>query len=137
VALGGTLPDGFTFYLPTTIESDGGGIAQLVVSEGGSTVPSPPTNTIAARVGTTYFYNVFASNPAGSETYSLSITTDPVNPETFSGGFAPTLTVNVAPLVADLPGNVPSFQSANPPVGFGIDTSSWQTTQSRRPRARM
>lgn len=127
VTLGGTLPSGVTLYLPTSIESDGGGIAQLVVSEGGSTIPSPPTNTIAATPGTTYFYNVFGANPAGSETYSLSLTTDPVNPESFSGGFSPTLTVNLAPLAADLPGNVPSFQGANGAISFGIDTSSCET----------
>ena len=131
VTLGGNLPAQFLFYLPGTITSDAGGIAQLVTAEGGSDVASPPANIVQVSIGTTVFYNVVASSSTQQQTFSLPLTTDPANATTFSvGDFSPTITIALAPFAVDLPGSAPSFQGNNGPTGFAFNTSNCSASPS-------
>jgi hypothetical protein len=130
VTVGGSLVAGVTLYLPLAIGGDGGGSAQLVNLEGSTTAVTASTQTVPATLGTTYYYNVVKTTSGAIETFSLPITTDPNNPQPVSGGFNPTVTVNLAPLAADLPANVPRFAGSSQAVPFAINTASCQSNIS-------
>ena len=124
VTIGGTIPAGLTLFLPTSIVSDGGGVAQLVSNEGGAVPISASAPAIAATIGTTYFYNVVAATPLQFETYTLPVTSDPSGPVSFSDVFAATLSVSLAPLSNDLPSNAPIFSGNTivTPLTFNVNT---------------
>ena len=115
------IPTGVSFYLPATITSTAGGTAVLVGTPG-STIPivsglvDPTGGTnfayYPATSGTTYYYNVTATNPSVSESFAIPFYNTSI---TLSSSFATTVSVSLAPVAtaADPPipttGLVPTF----------------------------
>ena len=130
----GNLPSGVTFYLPETIFSNGPGTAVLVTGPGevapltgGGALDSTGTLYVQITAGTTYYYNVIATNPSISEAFSIPIFNSAA---TFTSGFAPTVTVALGPtgLGPVTAVDVPTFIGTNPAVGLGFTSTGCQTS---------
>jgi len=127
-----SLPTGVSFYLPETITSTASGTAVLVVGPGSTQVNtsgvSLDTTTnlwVAVTAATNYYYNVIQTNPSVSESFAIPLWNTGA---TFTSGFTPTVTVNLAPIASISPTDVPIFLGAAPAVGLGFTTSGCQTT---------
>jgi hypothetical protein len=139
------IPSGVTFYIPETITSSVGGVAELVTTEGstlglvsssyvvGSSVgllgsdPNYAGNLLPVTAGTTVFYNVDTANASAIDIFGL--TTYPVGTVSATTG-TPTVSVVLAPRASVLPVAIPRFISlttgnANLPV---ISVTPCQTT---------
>ncbi len=137
------IPSGVTFYIPQTITSPQGGLAELVGTEGGNlglvstayvagssiglASPSDVASFLPVTAGSTVFYNVLAANPSAIDIFGLTIY--PVGTVSATTG-TPTVSVVLAPRATTLPVNVPRFISlttggANLPV---ISVVPCQTT---------
>jgi hypothetical protein len=127
-----SLPSGVTFYLPETITSNGPGTAVLVTGPAsitpltsGIALDDSGTLYVAVTAGTDYYYNVIATNPSVSEAFSIPIWNTGA---TFTSGFTPSITVNLAPIASISPTTVPRFLGAAPAVGLGFTTTGCQTS---------
>ncbi len=134
------IPSGVTFYIPQTITSPVGGVAELVGTEGGNlglvssayvtgtSIGSTFTgNVLPITAGTTVFYNVVAANPSSIDVFGL--TTYPVGTVSATTG-TPTVSVVLAPRATVLTVATPRFISltstgSNLPV---ITVTPCQTT---------
>jgi hypothetical protein len=127
-----SLPSGVTFYLPETITSTASGTAVLVTGPGstqpltsGVSLDGTSNLWVAITAATNYYYNVIATNPSVTESFLIPLWNTGA---TFTSGFTPTATVNLAPIASISPTDVPIFLGAAPAVGLGFTTSGCQTT---------
>jgi hypothetical protein len=122
-----SLPSGITFYLPLAITSNGPGSAVLVTGPGSTTPMSSGLVTLGGveyepvSAGGTYYYNVTSTNPGMSEAFSIPLYNSAA---TFTSGFMPTITVNLAPTASISPATVPRFLGVAPAVGLGFTPSA-------------
>lgn len=95
------VPSGFSFYVPTTITSNFGGIAVLVTTEGGTTpvvgaaVSGIVESVYQVTAASTVFYNVISAYPSATETYSFPAY--PSGSLVATAGTGPSVTVALAP----------------------------------------
>lgn len=126
------VPSGVSFYIPETITSPQGGVAELVIGEGsvigdtgnaayvlgsdiGLIAANPPvpfdpatSNLLPVTSGATVFYNVTSANPSAIDVFGL--TAYPVGTVSATTG-TPTVTVVLAPRATVLTVAVPRFIS--------------------------
>jgi hypothetical protein len=126
-----SLPAGITFYLPLTITSNGPGTAVLTTGAGSAVELTGGLVTFGSGLylpvtgGTTYYYNVISTNPSLQEAFSIGLYNTAA---TFTGGFAPTVTINLAPIAGVSPTTVPRFLGAAGAVGLGFNQTGCQTS---------
>jgi hypothetical protein len=130
------IPSGVSFYVPETITSSSGGVAELVGSEGSSLglvttytpglsigvsapgVIDPATGDVLyypLAAGTTVFYNVVAANPSAIDTFVMNVI--PSGTVSATTG-TPTVSVVLAPRAV-----VNNVQSISVPRFISLQTS--------------
>jgi hypothetical protein len=128
------IPTGVTFYLPATITSTASGTAVLVATPGSTVAivsglvdPTGGTNYAyyPAASGTTYYYNVTATNPSVSESFTIPFYNTSI---TLSSSFATTVSVSLAPIATAADPPIPTTNLV--PTFFGGGSTASLTTSA-------